>query len=229
MDKGAKVFLVAAGAATFGVWLLTRTVAGKEVFVCPYCDEEFSTYDELVQHILGEHPDLPEPEPEPPPEEHFVCPYCSAEFTDWEDLRQHILLYHPTYEPPPEPEPPEPEPEPEPEPPPEPEPEPEPEPQAQFYMPPTMEVRFETRWEMPPYYYVYNYRCEITNIGDGPGTHIITVSTNRPDWYEPWTFSITLGPGKSYIWSNRQLSVAPMTFYLDGDWKENNHSVGVPS
>jgi hypothetical protein len=104
-----------------------------------------------------------------------------------------------------------------------------PPPVAKFYMPPTMEAKIVEIWTMWPYYYRVNYRCEITNQGDVPGTQIITVSNNRPDWLEPWSFSITLAPGETYVWSYSQLAVSPLTFYLDGDWQGNNHSVGVPS
>lgn len=46
--------LIAAGAAVFGIWLLARTAEGV-AFVCPYCDEEFATYDELAQHVEEYH------------------------------------------------------------------------------------------------------------------------------------------------------------------------------
>lgn len=145
----------------------------------------------------------------------YVCPYCEAEFEDYYDLAEHILNVHGTQPPPPE--------EPEPEPPPE-----EPEPQAQFFMPAAMEAETVDQWTMPPYYYITKYRTCISNEGTALGTHVIEVSTNRPDWLEPWTFEITLAPGEYYMWTHQQLAITPLTFTLTGDWKGNNKSVGRP-
>lgn len=131
--------------------------------------------------------------------------------------------------PPPPPTPPPEEPPPEVPPPPPPPEEPPPPPgQAEFYMPPEMEAKITEQWTMPPYYYVMTYKCPITNKGTARGTQTITVSNNHPEWLESWTVQVSLDPGETYIWSYRQLAVAPLTFYLDGDWKGNNHSVGVP-
>lgn len=186
-DKKA-IGLIAAGAAAFGIWALARTATGGTIYVCPLCEAEFLTYDELYQHIIDVHG------VEPPPENGF------------------------------EPEPPE-----EPEPPPEPPEPPPPEPgQDQFFMPATMEAETVDQWTMPPYYYITKYRTCISNEGTAPGTHIIEVSCNRPDWLESWTFEITLAPGEYYIWAYQQLAISPLTFYLTGDWEGNNRSVGKP-
>jgi len=44
--------------------------ATPEVFTCPYCGAEFSSYEELVSHIESEHPG--EPVPLMPPLTHFT-------------------------------------------------------------------------------------------------------------------------------------------------------------
>jgi len=65
MKKGTG--LIAAGIAAFGIWALARTAAGGQVFICPYCDGEFGTYDELAQHIEEYHGKPPPPPPTEPP------------------------------------------------------------------------------------------------------------------------------------------------------------------
>ena len=108
------------------------------------------------------------------------------------------------------------------------EPEPEPEPEAQFYMPPKFtRAEITSRWEMPPYYYVMNFECPITNKGDAVETQTIVVGNNHPDELTPWSFSLTLNPGETYLWKHFQNAIWPMTFYLQGDWEVNNYSEGV--
>jgi len=99
-----------------------------------------------------------------------------------------------------------------------------------FYMPPRFtKARIIDRWTMPPYYYVMEFECPITNKGNGQGTHAIFVGNDHPDELAPWSFQLTLGPGETYLWKHTQLAIWPMTFYLKGDWVGNNYSEGRAS
>lgn len=99
-----------------------------------------------------------------------------------------------------------------------------------FYMPPEFtKAKITERWEMWPYYYAMEFECPITNKGTAEGTHTILVGNNHPSDLEPWSFELALKPGESYIWKRFQHAIWPMTFYLTGDWEENNHSKGAAS
>jgi len=98
----------------------------------------------------------------------------------------------------------------------------------QFYLPPTFtKAKITEQWQMPPYYYVMQFECPITNKGGSTGTHTITVSNNHPGDLPPWTFQVTLAPGQTYLWTYSQFAIWPMTFYLAGDWVRDNHSEGA--
>ena len=102
--------------------------------------------------------------------------------------------------------------------------------EAEFYMPAEFtKAKITDRWTMRPYYYVMEFECPITNKGDAEGTHTIFVGNDHPDELEPWAIEVTLEPGETYLWTHWQLAVWPMTFYLEGDWEENNYSEGVAS
>jgi|Deesub1362A_J573_1020465.scaffolds.fasta_scaffold16467_3 hypothetical protein len=97
-----------------------------------------------------------------------------------------------------------------------------------FYMPPKFtRAKIVDRWDMPPYYYVMEFECPITNEGSGAGKHTILVGNDHPDALAPWTFELTLKPGETYLWKHTQLAIWPMTFYLKGDWAGNNYSEGA--
>ena len=68
-------------AVVAGIIIATKAKAAPPfVYICPYCGEEFGTYEELLIHCEEQHgeeevpPDEPEPTPEPPwepePEDH---------------------------------------------------------------------------------------------------------------------------------------------------------------
>ena len=100
-------------------------------------------------------------------------------------------------------------------------------PEPEFYLPPEFtKARITSRWDMPPYYYVMEFECPITNRGDGAGTHTIYVGNSHPQELTPWSFELTLGPGEIYLWKHTQLAIWPMAFYLQGDWVGNNYAQG---
>lgn len=104
------------------------------------------------------------------------------------------------------------------------------EPLPWFYLPPEFaKAEVTGRWTMPPYYYVMEFECPITNKGGAETSHTIRVGNNHPDELEPWSFALTLGPGEVYLWKHTQLAIWPMTFYLAGDWERNNYSEGAAS
>ena len=101
---------------------------------------------------------------------------------------------------------------------------------AEFYMPPTMDIWIDHVEIVGWYYHRITYACLITNRGGASGTHVI----NWQNFYDTTQFGgnpskvITLGPGQSYLWSNR----VDIDFHrchtgtckLYGDWPENNFS-----
>ena len=100
-------------------------------------------------------------------------------------------------------------------------------PQPKFYMPPEFtKAKITSQWDMPPYYYVMEFECPITNKGDGAGTQTIFVGNSHPQELTPWSFELTLGPGEIYLWKHTQLAIWPMAFYLQGDWVGNNYAQG---
>jgi len=58
------------------------------IYTCPYCEAQFSTEEELLNHIAAEHP-------EQPPVVYYTCPYCGVNFASESELMAHIAAEHP--------------------------------------------------------------------------------------------------------------------------------------
>lgn len=89
------------------------------VYTCPYCSAQFSTQQQLIEHIQTVHPQTPpityacpyceatfttkeevlthiaSAHPGQPPEVVYICPYCDQKFSSIDDLLQHIAAEHP--------------------------------------------------------------------------------------------------------------------------------------
>jgi hypothetical protein len=98
-----------------------------------------------------------------------------------------------------------------------------------FYMPPKFtKAKITSQWTMWPYYYVMEFECPITNKGDGEGTQKIFVGHDPPYDLEPWSITVTLKPGETYVWQQQVLSaVLQLKFYLQGNWVGDNYSEGT--
>lgn len=59
MSKQKSAALIAGGLLSLGLFFLLRRKAEPIVYVCPYCNIEFATEAELLQHIEQEHPEEP--------------------------------------------------------------------------------------------------------------------------------------------------------------------------
>ncbi len=70
------------------------TEVTKEEYVCPYCDQKFSSEVELGNHIKTAHPDLVTKEVVKEVAK-YPCPYCDQVFDTEEALGNHIKTAHP--------------------------------------------------------------------------------------------------------------------------------------
>jgi len=78
-----------AGITGLAIWALTKKAPPEvppTVYPCPYCGAEFSSQEELTEHIALEHPTEPVV---------YVCPYCGASFSTETELNTHIASAHP--------------------------------------------------------------------------------------------------------------------------------------
>ena len=96
-----------------------------------------------------------------------------------------------------------------------------------FYMPPKMEA--VASGPDPEFLNYYNmlFQCPITNKGNNTETHTIKWWGSHPD-APTGSREITLAPGETYVWEHQQYAMILITYYLEGDWAENNRSIGVP-
>lgn len=68
-------------------WPWYKPPVPPPVYTCPYCGAEFSTQEELNQHIASAHPEQPPV---------YTCPYCGATFSSQADLDAHTQAQHPS-------------------------------------------------------------------------------------------------------------------------------------
>lgn len=61
--------------------------APPTTYTCPYCGDEFSTEEALLQHIEDEHGE--------PPTGDYKCSYCGETFSTFDELVAHIMSTHP--------------------------------------------------------------------------------------------------------------------------------------
>jgi len=97
---------------------------------------------------------------------------------------------------------------------------------AQFYVPPEMRKQL-TDGTILGMYWNCEVWCDITNNGDGPGTHNVHIWDSGG--IVDLTIEVTLQPGETYTWYRSQWAdfrrLSSYSVWAQGDWEGNNYSV----